>query len=345
MRIALAGIALLALVLPVRAEEEPPGELLDGIVAVVGDEPVTRSELSEMLVFQGRLLKARKDAGLPAGEAEKQFRKLQVETLRHLVDNRLILLAAKADGMSVTEEVRRRVEKLKTSFSGDVPKLEKYLAAQGFSSLADYERQMGEEMLRQRMVFAQVRPRAEIADREAQAAFDERFRGKRAEALGCEGAAVSRYALEQVWFPLPEDAAPELILAAYGQAYACYLGMSAGKFGGAEAPEQCKGTVVPLFGDLGEVDETKTFERSFQDAFDELRKAAGSNCSEPFLHKDGVRILRITGTREECIDDPEEVTQLRDTLRGRLEEEKFEKVLDWWLEELRGKFRVEMKAL
>jgi hypothetical protein len=329
----------------VLAQEEVPGQLLDGIVAVVGEEPVTRSELSEMLVFQGRLLKARKDAGLPSDEADKEFARLQQETLKHLVDNRLILLAAKADGMSVGDEVRRRIEKLKASFAGDVAKLEKYLAAQGFGSLADYERQMGEEMLRQRMVFAQVRPRAEISDREAQAAFEERFQGKRAEAMECKGAVVSQYALEQVWFPLPEDAGPEQVLAAYGQAYACYLRIVKGELGGAEAPEKCAGEVVAQFGDLGEVDETKTFERSFQDAFDGLRNESGKQCSPPFLHKDGVRILRITGTSEECIDDAEEVTQLKDTLRGRLEEEKFEKVMDWWLEELRGKFRVELKAL
>ncbi len=345
MRAAWMAIVLLALPASVRSQESPPGELLDGIVAVVGEEPVTRSELSEMLVFQGRLLKARKDAGMSAEEADREFHKLQEETLRHLVDNRLILLAAKADGMSVTDEVRRRIEKLKASFSGDVKRLEKYLSAQGFVSLADYERQMGEEMLRQRMVFAQVRPRAEISEREAQAAFEERFLGKRAEALECSGAVVSQYALEQVWFPLPEDAGPERVLAAYGQAYSCYLRIARGEFGGAEAPDRCAGEVTPQFGDLGEVDETKTFERSFQDAFDELRKTPGAQSSAPFLHKDGVRILRITGTREECIDDPEEVAQLRDTLKARLEEEKFEKVLEWWLDELRGKFRVELKPL
>jgi len=344
-------MALVALLLahpfPGRAEEKSQmGELLDGIVAIVGDHVITRSELSEALAYPASILKAKAEAGMPADLAEAEFKGLQRETLNNLVNNRLILLAAAADGVSSLAEVRRRMEKLKAGFGQDKARLEQFLRSQGFESIEDYEDQMTEELTRQRMIYGQVRPRAEITARELEAAFEERYGGERASKKECKGAVITYFTLEQIWYPMAETSSYQEVVRVYAAAYKCYLALKAGEAEASQAATQCAGEdFTPSFGQLGEVDETKSFEQKFQAAFESLMTPPQRSYSEPFIIKDGIRILKVASRREGCIDDATEITRLKDRIRGLVEEEKFDKVLKWWLQELRGKFRVEIRDL
>lgn len=349
---ALVGLATL-LTLPKmtaakeRDDSKPPlGELLDGIVAVVGDHVITRSELAEALAYPASLLKARSQAGMPKEKAETEFTRLQRETLDNLVDNQLILLAAAADGVSAGPEVRRRMEKLKSGFGQDKARLEEFLLGQGFASIEGYEKQMTEELTRQRMVYGQVRPRAEVTAKELEGAFEERYGGERARKKECKGAVITHFTLEQIWYPMPDTASYQEVVEVYTAAFKCYLRLKAGEVEPAQTAADCAGRdFAPSFGQLGEVDETKSFEQKFQEAFESLMETPGRVYSEPFIIKDGVRILRVSSSREGCIDDLTEITRLKDRIKGLIEEEKFQKVLKWWLQELRGKFRVEIKDL
>jgi len=353
----LSGVFLVVLVVATvlgpraGAEEKPAsdedfGELLDGVVAVVGDLVVTRSDLAQAMAYPAALLKAKQDAGLPEAKVQDEFRQLQVETRDNLVDNKLILLAGQADGMNVDDEIRRRMEKLKASFEHDPEKLAGYLKARGHASPEEYERQMREEMLRQRVVFGLIRPRAEVTEDEVMASFQERYGKLRKQPGECEGAMVKFYSLEQIWFPMKEASTFSALHARYTAAYRCYLGLVAGDFAAADADTRCGSTESPAaFGALGEVDETKSFDPAFQEAFEKLTRQPDLEFSEPFVIQDGVRILRVTSTREGCVADSNEVVRLKHRLKARLEEKKFEKVLRWWLQELRGKFRVDLKKL
>lgn len=333
----------------VLAQERPagPGEelgvLLDGVVAIVGDEVVTRSELSDAMVYKAALLQARREAGLSAREVEREFVKLEEEIRDNLVDNKLILLAAKEEGINVDDEVRRRIEKLKNSFGGDTEKMNKYLAMQGFNSLDDYQHQMTEELLRQRVVFSFVRPKSEVSRKELEGSYQERY-GRGAE--GCAGAAVKHYALEQVMFPLGEDASYKEVIASYTAAWKCRARLTDETLDAAAVEEQCAWNGhKPQAGSLGNVDETASFDPAFQAAFDELKSKPAGSWSEPFIMKDGVRLLLISGFSFVCVEDPEEIQRLKDRLKARLEEEKFRRVLKWWLQELRSKYRVDLKKL
>jgi hypothetical protein len=344
-----AGLVLLALqlALPAVAQEaKDRGELLDGIIATVGDQVVTRSELAQAIAFPAALLKAKAEAGMPDAEVSEAFAALQQETRDNLVNNQLILMAAKAEGVSMADEVRRRMQKLRSGFQNDRARLEEFLAAQGFSSIEEYERQMEEELLRQRMVFGHVRPRAELSDKELEAGFVERYAGKKAQEKQCEGALIRYHEVEQLHFPTPANISMKDAMSAYAGAYRCYLQLRAGTIAMGQAPAICVAAeTAPTYGTLGEVDETKSFERSFQEAFDGLAADPTAHFSEPFISKDGIRILRTVSSREGCVTDTEEIGHLKDRVRARLEDEKFEKLLEWWLQELRGKFRVEVKSL
>jgi len=319
--------------------------LLDGIVAVVGDQVVTRTELDEALTFQTLLLKAQLSAGRQQAEVDREFERLKAETRDNLVDNKLILMAAQESGLTVDEEVARRVQKLRDGF-GDDEKLNQYLAGQGYSSIADYENQMKEEGLRQRVVFAQVRPKAEVVESEVEAEFVRVHGGKNIGGQECKGAVINYVELEQIWFPVAQNETYDVLVKAYTAGYACYLRVKKGGVPTESIAAECKHEgLVPRTGSLGEVDETRSFDRSFQEEFDKLKGRDKGSYSEPFIIPDGVRILQLTGRRSECVTDNTEIARLKDRLKARLSEDKFKKILKWWLKELRGKFRVDLKEL
>jgi hypothetical protein len=324
----------------------PRGELLDGIIAVVGDHVVTRSELAQALAYPAALLKAKTAAGLPSDEVEKEFLNLQSETRDNLVNNQLILMSAKAEGMSVAEEVRRRMDKLREGFQGDQARLETFLKGQGFGSADEYETQMEEELLRQRLIFGRVRPRAELSDDDLAKAFAERYTGKEVDGAACAGAAIRHHELEQLHFAVATTVSVGEVMAAFEGAYRCVLALRSGSTTLLDSPTVCRaGGVAPEAGSLGEVDETMSFDPAFQQAFDALVNEPAGSYSDPFIIKDGIRILRVVSSRTGCVEDESQVRDLKDRVRARLEDEKFAKVLKWFLQELRGQFRVELKNL
>lgn len=321
------------------------GEIVDGIVAVVGDQVVTRSELSEAMAFEASLLKAKVRAGLDQDAMNSQFLELQKEIRGNLVDNKLILLAAIDEDLDVDEQLDKRVSQLKQAFPAE-DALNRGLAAQGYGSLKEFRSKMREELLRQRIVFTQVRPRSEVTQKEVNSSFKKRYGGKKAREANCAGALVRVFALEQVRFQLPKDIRFSQLIESYSNAYSCYLNLKAGKFQFSDAVTECTlNNVAPAIGSLGEVDETKSFEANFQGAFDTIIAADGIEYSEPFIINDGIWLLRVKSTRTECMSDSSAVARLKERLKARLGEEKFERVMKWWLRQLRGKFRVVLRPL
>jgi hypothetical protein len=320
------------------------GGLLDGIIAVVGDQVVTRSEMAQAIAFPAALLKAKAAAGMEDAEVTRRFEALQAETRDNLVDNQLILMAARAEGMTVTDEVQRRMAKLRSGFQNDRARLESFLKTQGFASEAEYERQMEEELLRQRMIFGRIRPRAELSDEDLDKAFAKKYQGQTVDNEACAGARIRYHTLEQLHFPVAEEVSMADVIRAFEGAYRCVIDLRAGSFNMDAAASVCRaGAVAPAFGSLGEVDETMSFDPAFQEAFDNLVDLPAGSYSDPFIIKDGIRILRVVDSRTGCVE--EGTQELKDRVRARLEDEKFEKVLKWFLQELRGQFRVELKPL
>jgi hypothetical protein len=339
--------SVVALCAAARADTDPDrGLLLDGVVAVVGGEVITRSELGEALAYRATLLKARQKAGLSKEEVDTQFRALQEEIRDNLVENRLILLAAREDGMSAEDEVRKRLEKLKAGLGNDPDKLKAYVAQQGFASVEEFESQMKDEYLRQRVVFTQVRPKAEVGAKDIEEAFKSRYAGSKAVEAGCQGAYVRVFSLEQARFQMPRDATVVTLIDTYAGAYGCYLDLKKGTFPLAEAETRCNaGGAAPGLGSLGDIDETKSFEKSFQQAFDSLVAAPEQRYSEPFMLNDGIWILHVASEHRECVADQAEIARLKERLGARLEDEKFERALSWWVKQLRGRYRVELIPL
>jgi hypothetical protein len=354
-------VVALALLLPAalsRAQEgtgepevKPAGEtdfgvLLDGVLAVVGNQVVTRSELGREMRAQVLLLEAQRRGGVPVAEVEAEFRKLQATVADNLVDNKLLLLAAIEGKVDVDEKVQKHMKKLREGFASSPEKLVEFLALRGHSSVEEYERNLKEEALRETVVFRQVGPKADLREDELEAEFDRRHRGKRASSLGCSGAVVSYFTLEQLLIPLPEDTTMEELVEAYAVAFACHRKLLSGEATMETAIELCGNEMFkPVFGSIGELNETQSFDKQFQVVFDELTGRPDASLSQPFLVGDGLRVLRKVSSREGCVEDPAEIARLKEQLSAKASDEKFARILKAWLARLRAKYRVDLRPV
>ncbi|MBM4356298.1 MAG: hypothetical protein FJ109_21325, partial [Deltaproteobacteria bacterium] len=201
-------------------QEAADGTKIDGVVAIVGEKVVTRSDLVAAMEFQVALLRARQAGGMDADEVQQEFRELQAETRDNLVNNTLILLEAEEEGLSVDDQVDRQAGKLREAMTENPAEVLAFLRARGYGSLDEYVAAMREEVLRQRIVMLRVRARSEVTDEELDAAFARRH-GHTAGSR-CKGARLISSSVSQIWFPLLAEASMERVLEIYAQAYRCY---------------------------------------------------------------------------------------------------------------------------
>ena len=174
------GIGLLLGAVSAGAQQPGAGQsgsgprLIDRIVAIVDEEPILQSDLDrEIEVF--RLEKEYGGEKVTAAPAE-----VRKEMLQRLIENKLIIAAAKqadmkvdaeAIGQSVDQKIQQYVEHF-----GSMEKLEVELKRSGMS-LDDYKRRMRTQMRDQqylRLVVGKfIRPQVEVMENEVRAYYQE----------------------------------------------------------------------------------------------------------------------------------------------------------------------------
>ncbi|OGU12772.1 MAG: peptidylprolyl isomerase [Geobacteraceae bacterium GWC2_58_44] len=152
----ITGFMLLAL-LALHPNTSPAAQVIDGIAAVVNEEPITTVEVDkEYLQMQKEFEK------LPA--AEKMG--LKGAALNRLVDKRLIDQKIRELDIRVSdEEVRLAIEDVKKQNKIDQQALEQALAGQGLS-FEQYKRQLKEQLERVRLMSQEVRAKVQVGERE-----------------------------------------------------------------------------------------------------------------------------------------------------------------------------------
>ena len=73
-------------------------DIIDGVVAVVGDEIVLKSELDQMAQYYALQM------GLQSLEHKNEYGKLKREILQNLIDERVLLTKAKEDTITVEDQ-------------------------------------------------------------------------------------------------------------------------------------------------------------------------------------------------------------------------------------------------
>lgn len=151
-------LSLFCLLLPPAFAEEPHRQLLDRVVAVVNDEPITQSELDGLLrpvyenyrkEYKGNMLMQRLD------EARQKL-------LNQLIEDRLVIQEAKSRGIEADPvELEKELEGIKTRLSSRKG-LEDALAEEGMT-LTSMKEQLKKQMMIRNLQDQEIRAKVVVS--------------------------------------------------------------------------------------------------------------------------------------------------------------------------------------
>jgi peptidyl-prolyl cis-trans isomerase SurA len=148
----------------------PAPVLVDGVAAQVGDEVILTSEVEEQVA----ILRLR--ANLP----DTSVARAREEILQSLIDEKIVLLEARARGLTVSDEeveqaVKQHVDTIKQQVGGDAA-FQSELAREGLTEselLARYRDDARREILTSRLMQREVYSKIEIPEAELQSYYEE----------------------------------------------------------------------------------------------------------------------------------------------------------------------------
>lgn len=197
--VALAALSLLPLAAPAAPEGRGPAASADHIVALVGGEPITASEL------RARLARVELPPGTPAAARAELAR----EVLERLIDERALLQSAREQGVRISDtEVEAAEAEVARRNGLTVAQLHEQLPAAGLSVRA-FRANLRDELTLQRLREREA-ARVRLSEAEVDAWLRERE----------QPADPAQVALElaQVFIPVPENAGAEVQARAHLQA-------------------------------------------------------------------------------------------------------------------------------
>lgn len=323
----LGAAALLLLASSASAQWPPPGgRVVDGIVAIVNDEPITLFELQRAVAPFVRRVEAE---GADVDETHR--RKIRGEIMESLVNDHLIL--AEARGMKLEPdagEVDKQVDRLKDTNSWTDEQLAQALSQHGFASIGDYRRHMERELLKNQVLSIKVVSRVRVEQDEIDRAF-------RAEVGAGQ---IQERRATHILIRLDEFATPEQI----AEADQLLREIRERALSGDETFEELarrhsQDSNAASGGDLGYF--------SKGDLMPEFESAAWSlvagAISAPVRTDFGLHLIKIIDIRDKELVDGEQKDALLRQIRYRLREAEVEKLYKLWIKGLRAEAFIEVR--
>jgi len=310
------GSFLLALmiscVFPSMIEASP---LLDRVVAVVDKEVITWSELYRAMEFE-MMNSAVKLAG---DEAKKKlFKENEVAFLEAMIDKKLQLqLAKRVDVGASKEEVAEAIEGIKKKYSMDDKEFRESLTKEGFT-LEEYKKRLTEHIILSKLVGQQVRNKIVVSDEDINA-YISKNKG-------------SEYRVRQIFFKKPEK--DEDRGAVEARAEEVLQKLKNGEDFSSLAQRYSEDATGRNGGDLGYLrkgDLGKEF-------VEVLSKISEGEVSAPFWTERGLHIIKLDEKEEGKSSE-----ELRERVKNKLFERRFEEEYRSWIRGLREKAFVEVR--
>ena len=173
------------------------GQVVDRIVAVVGNDVITSMDLAREI----ERLKASMERMRRRGQIVRELppEQLKALALERLIDEKLFEQEVKRLKIRVSpREVDAYIERLKRSGGMDQAQLLAYLNRQGLT-LNEYRARIKKDLLKQKLIAREVKSRVVISDADV-----ERY----IRAHHKELAASGRFTFQAIFFTLPKDATP-----------------------------------------------------------------------------------------------------------------------------------------
>ncbi len=329
---ALAGLLLLAPG-PLGADDTvkaETGELLEGVVAVVGNRVVTRYDLRNAMM--PRITEIPGDL---VGEArDKKFQEIQREVLDNIIDNELVLVAGDRQGIEVSpKDVDDQLIRMFQVTDGTLdPKLVEAKAKEvGFDSATHLRETIRIKILRDQVVMMQVRAKVKVSDREVDQAFEERYPEGRYRAVR----------IAHVLFRLVPSATFEKFQEVWERGDDLLTRINAGEitFEDAaltESDDKASGEDEGIIGFVTE----GTLEEDFEQLVFGLPIGGVGG---PVRSTLGIHVVKVVGEEWRTFEGDTQREEFRFRLRGLLEEEHFEKAFRRWLDEQRTNTKIDIR--
>jgi peptidyl-prolyl cis-trans isomerase SurA len=293
------------------------GILIDEVVAVINNEPITWSELYREMEF----IAPENIRNLPPKEKRKFFEENKDALLEDYINSRVILREAQSLGIDVSkDEIDETIKRIKQKYSMDDATFLETLKKEGYT-LSTYRKALSEQILINKAVSQEVRSRVVVKESEI-----EEYLKAHPEYTGPE-----MFRLRQLFLKRPKDADIET--------FQKKLNTIIERLRAGEPFER----IVALYsedtrligGDLGYIKRSE-LSSQFLEAITGLKVG---DISRPFWTEKGLIILKV----EDHIGGMT-VEEAKKVIRQQLEVKRFEELYRTWLKGLREKYHIEIKS-
>jgi peptidyl-prolyl cis-trans isomerase SurA len=290
--------------------------LLDKVMAIVNKDVVTWSDLYKAMEFEATdQIKAMKDE-----DRRRFFKESEPLFLENLIDARLQLQEAAKLGVTASDEdVNKAVESIKKKYSMTDEEFKNAIGREGFT-FPEYKKKISEQITVSRVVEQEVRSRILVTDAE----IDAYIADNKELAKETEGFHISHIFLKKT----------ENAKQVEDRAMGIYKKIKAGENFADAARQYSEDATARSGGDLGFIKKAD-LSKEFLDVLSKLQAGA---VSEPFWGGNGVHILKLNERVE--LKTPKD---LRDKVRQKFLEERFNAEYKSWVKGLREKAYVEIK--
>ncbi|MBF0329237.1 MAG: peptidylprolyl isomerase [Nitrospirae bacterium] len=290
--------------------------LLDKVMAIVNKEVITWSDLYRAMEFEAtEAVKAMKDE-----ERRRIFRESEMMFLEKLIDKRLVLQEAEALKIIVSEEeVNGAVKNIMDKYSMKEDAFKEAMKREGFT-LAQYRKSLGEQITIGRLVDHDVRNKIVVSEAEV----DKYFADNPNLAKESEGYDLSQIFIKKTNSNAQTEAKVKEIMAKIKE----------GSSFAAVAQQYSEDATARIGGSLGFIKKSE-LSPEFIKALATLKPG---EMSDPFWGANGMHILLVNEVMS--FKDQKE---LRNAVKQKLFEEKFNDQYKNWLKGLREKAYVEIR--
>ena len=289
--------------------------LLDRVVAVVNKEVITWSELYKAMEFEvmSGEMKSMSDA-----DRKKLFKESEGMFLESLIDKKLQLQAAqRLDIIASKEEIADAVAGIKKKYSMDEKEFQESLKKEGFS-LEEYRRRLAEHIILSKVVGQQVRNKIVVTDADVK-----QYIGTNKD---------TEYRVRQIFFRKPAKEADRAAVEA--RAEEILQRIKNGEDFASLALRYSEDSTARAGGDLGFI-KKELLGKEFHNI---LSQMSVGEVSKPFWTDRGIHIIRL----EEKVDG-KNMDELKEAVKKKLFEKKFEEEYKNWIRGLRERAFVEVR--
>jgi parvulin-like peptidyl-prolyl isomerase len=312
------GMLMIAAVIPVS------GEVVDRIVAIVNDDVITLSELNNAFdPYMKRI-----EAGVAAGkDRDKVVDEGRTTILNRMIDNKLIEQEAKKSGIVIKEdEVMGVIRDMLKSRKMEMPDLLQALSKDGMT-FDGYKQELKEQIQRQQLVRREIRSKLVVTDDE----IGDYYRQHRDEYEGKEAIRI-----KQILLPVPPGTDQAIRERARELAESIIKKIKNGEPFDALVAQFSQGPATAAGGDIGFVEKGHMLP--------EVEKVALNleigDVSPVIESSQGFYIIQVVDKRGAGLKP---ITEVRQEIQRKLEDEKAAKKFDQWVIDLRSKSLVDIK--